>query len=232
VTIEPFVAAAHAISIVEPRPDESIPIGDAASRRIVLDDSGYLDENPGSRLTLVLDGEFVRDVSEVRSAPALGALGFDGRETAPGEHTLVVVAAGPRGDAARFGPGRTVATAVRRFFVGPALSSATTSPGPMLVCLAPRGTYNGAARARSALLDFVVIGADTPTERLRVRVRVSGPKGAGEVMLDSPGPYSLRGLVSGDYGFDLALLRDGTPLPGTWTHASRIITVNLDGPTR
>jgi hypothetical protein len=51
-------------------------------------------------------------------------------------------------------------------------------------------------------------------------------------MLDSPGPYSLRGLVSGDYGFDLALLRDGTPLPGTWTHASRIITVNLDGPTR
>jgi hypothetical protein len=231
VNIEPFVAAASTVSIVEPRPDESMPAPEASSHKVVLDDGGYLDENPGSRITLVLDGDMVRDVADVRAAPALGGLAFDGRELTLGEHTLAAVLVGPRGDAARFGPARTVAVAVRRFFVGPPQASPTRPPEPMLVCLVPRGTYNGVARARSALLDFAVIGGDVG-RGLVIRVRVSGPKGSGEATLGAPGPYALRGLDSGDYRFDLTLFRDAKPVDGPWGHASRTITVNLDGPSR
>lgn len=230
--IEPYVAQPRSIAIVEPRPDESTPVEGASARRVVLDDGGYLDENPGSRITLVLDGSDVRDVTDVRAPLSLGGFGFDGRELAAGEHVLVAVAVGPRGEAARYGSDRTPITAVRRFFVGPPASPAAGDSGPMLVCLVPRGTYNGVARSRSALLDFAVLGGQVGSNGLTLLVRIVGPRDSAEAVLSAPGPYTLRGLGNGDYRFELELANERGPLPGPWARATRTITVNLDGPAK
>jgi hypothetical protein len=231
VAIEPYVAVARAISIVEPRADESLPVDTAHARRIVLDDGGYLDENPGSHLTLVLDGDVVRDVGDIAAPLTIGGLDASVRDPSPGEHVLVAVAVGPHGDAARFGSTRATAVAVRRFFVGPP-QPPRASPAPMLVCLVPRGTYNGPHRARSALLDFTVLGGDLEAGKLDVRVRVAGAKDTAETVLASPGPYALRGLESGDYRFEFELRRGNAPVEGPWGQTTRTITVNLDGPSR
>ena len=221
--LEPYVSSAPVMSIVEPREDETVPIEGAIARRIVLDDAGYLEENPGSRLTLVFDGDAVRDVTDVRAPLALGGLLADAREISSGSHALVAVLVGPRGDALRFGPNRRVVASVRRFFVG---SPSPHTPPPMLVFLTPRGTLNGPAGAKSALLDFVVLGESAGV--FRVNARIAGPSGTSTAVLPASGPYALRGLGNGDYRFDLELGTDRRRIEGPWAHATRTITVNLD----
>jgi hypothetical protein len=232
VGIEPYAPTAPAISISNPRADESVPVESASSQSVVVEDAGYLDENPGARITLVLDGEFVRDMQDARAPLTLGGMDVAGRALAAGEHVLVAVATGPRGEAARFGPDRRTASAVRRFFVGASSAQASSTSGPMLVVLVPRGTYNGPSRTKAALLDFVVLGGDIAADGLSLRVRMTGPRGTSETVLTAPGPYSLRGLESGDHRLDLELRKPDRSLSGPWARSSRTITVNLDGPAR
>jgi len=232
VGIEPYTPTAPAISISKPSADESVPVEAARTQPLLVDDVGYLDENPSARITLVLDGDVVRDMQDARAPLTLGNLDLAGRTLDAGEHVLVAVAVGPRGEAARFGPDRRTATAVRRFFVGASQAEPPRASGPMLVLLVPRGTYNGPSRAKAALLDFLILGGDIGADGLSMRVRVTGPKGASNSVLSGPGPYSVRGLDSGDYRLDLELQKPEGPLSGRWARASRIITVNLDGPAR
>lgn len=232
VAIQPYAPTAPAISISKPRADEAVPLEAARTQPIVVDDGGYIDENPGSRIALVLDGDAVRDVQDARAPLTLGSLDLAGHGLGPGEHVLVAVAVGPRGEAARFGPDRRTASAVRRFFVGASSAQTIGTAGPMLVFLTPRGTYNGPSRAKAALLDFVILGGDVGADGLTLRVRVSGPRGASDAVLTSPGPYSLRGLDSGDHRLDLEIQKPDRPPSGPWARASRTITVNLDGPAR
>jgi hypothetical protein len=230
VLIQPYAPTAPTISFSKPRADESVPLDAARTQPVVLDDGGFLDENPGSRITLVLDGDVVRDLQDVRAPLTLGSLDIAGRALDPGEHVLAAVVAGPRGEAARFGPTRRVASTVRRFFVG----APAQAPGsaPMLIFLVPRGTYNGPSRTNAALLDFVTVGGDVGVDGLSLRVRITGPRGASDAVLTGPGPYSLRGLESGDHRIDLELQKPDQSLSGRWARTSRTITVNLDGPAR
>lgn len=232
VAFVPYTSSAPAISISKPGADESLSAESAGSQSLAVDDAGYLDENPGARITLVLDGDVVRDVQDGRAPLTLSGLDPAGRALAAGEHVLVAVAAGPRGEAARFGADRRTAFAVRRFFVGAPSTQASSTSAPMLVVLVPRGTYNGASRTKTALLDFVVVGGSIGADGLSLRVRLTGPRGPSEAVLTAPGPYSLSGLESGDYRLDLELQKAGRSLPGPWARSSRTITVNLDGPSR
>jgi hypothetical protein len=232
VGIEPYAPTAPAISIEKPLADGSVPVEAARSQPVVVDDAGYLDENPSARITLVLDGDVVRDVQDARAPLTLGSLDLAGRALEPGEHVLVAVAVGPRGEAARFGPDRRIASAVRRFFVGASSTQASSTSGPMLVVLVPRGTYNGPSRTKAALLDFVVLGGDIGVDGLSLSVRVAGPRGASKTVLTAPGPYSLRGLESGDHHLEIELQKPDRSPSGPWSRASRTITVNLDGPAR
>lgn len=231
VRIEPYAAAPRAVAIVEPREGESVSVDAAGARRVVLDDGGYIDENPGSRVTLVLDGDEFRDVVDVRAPLALGGFGTDGRGIAPGDHTLIAVLAGPRGEAERFGPERRIVTAVRHFSVGAPAAAPLDSRSPRLVLLVPRGTYNGPIHAGSALLDYAVVGTDLRDSDVLARVRIEGPTDVSEATLRGPGPYALRGLGNGDYRVHLELEKhDGSV--GSWARTSRTITVNLDAPGR
>jgi hypothetical protein len=232
VGIEPYAPTVPVIAIEKPLADESVPVDALRTQPVVVGDGGYLDETPGARIALVLDGAVVRDVQDVRAPLTLGSLDLAGSALDAGEHVLVAVAVGPRGEAARFGPERRAASAVRHFFVGASTARASSTSGPMLVFLAPRGTYNGPFRAKAALLDFVILGGDIGADGLSLRVRFTGPRGVSSAVLSGPGPYSLRGLESGDHRLDLELQKPAGPFSGQWARASRTITVNLDGPAR
>jgi hypothetical protein len=230
VWIEPFVAPVPTVAVTEPRMDESIPEPDAPGRRVVLEDGGYLAASPGARITVVLDGDGTRDVTNPNDPLTLRDLVPADRDVSLGEHVVVAVVAGPRGDVVRR-PDGTPATSVRRFWVGPAATPRVDLEQPMVVFVVPRGTYNGEAEAASALLDFVVLGGSSDPRNLTVHARIDGPRGRGStVLLGRAGPYAVRGLESGDYAFELALYQGGAKVDGAFATATRVITVNLDAP--
>jgi hypothetical protein len=121
-----------------------------------------------------------------------------------------------------------------RFWVG-ARDQADAGEGreeAQLVYNLPRGTYNGEAASTDVLLDFYVLGAALGERGPRVRVAVSGERGArAETTLVEWRPLVIRELPSGDYAVRLELLGpDGKPVVGRRTSAQRVITVNRDAP--
>lgn len=90
----------------------------------------------------------------------------------------------------------------------------------------PQGTYNGAAAAAAARLDFYLLDASLSPAGAYLEAKLRREGRETVTRIDRWTAYAINGLVSGDYDVELALFERGRPEP--MARAARTITVNLE----
>jgi hypothetical protein len=246
VAIEPELPALVLTAVARPQPSEvphvevkfalrgkRIASEKASAYRIRLKVDSWQD---GLRLLLILD-DYPPYVLEKPERPVtLGDLVPADRELSPGTHQLFVAAISADGTSIHApSPGSLAPFAAVDFWVGDAKASPPAQPpGPRLVQLAPRGTFNGEEQADSVLVDFRLLGVppDSPA-KVQVDVRQLPPSSnsPGTLRVGRGQLVRLEAPASGDYEVTLRLLDEvDTAVNSPALVSSRVITVNRDAP--
>lgn len=226
--VRPVAPAGARLEFRSPRDGQALDSAQADAVPIRLRDAGFLGAKPGRRIGVVLDDFRVRYLARLPGGLTLGDLVPADRELEEGSHEVVAVLVSESGELLGGQVGAEPVATVQ-FWVGARPDTAPAPARPRLVYVEPQGTYNGEAAARSARLDYLVLGAE-PDLEVSV-VRASTQAGAPTALTVVRSPQRIRGLASGDYRFELSLVgHPGTPTGPTASAIGRVVTVNLDAP--
>jgi hypothetical protein len=183
---------------------------------------------PNHRLQVQLDAHAPREVGPAGGI-ALRELIPEEMTFEPGLHSLHAFIVDERGVSLKPAVEHTVLPyATVQFWIGEGDGTTSAVSEPSIVYLLPRGTYNGAAAADSAVLDFYLFNTRLDADEHRVKVDVSSGGRSRQFVLSEWRAWRIAGLPSGDYRVELTLV-DASNEP-VQSPVSRVITVNRDAP--
>jgi hypothetical protein len=218
------------LAIRSPESETIVASDSAVGHAVVIDDGGWLAGAAGRRIAIFLDDFRVRYRKQGDPAVTLGDLVPDNVDLSYGEHLIAAVPVHSNGELVKPN-GDRAPHALARFWVGERRAPLAPLDAPFLFYAEPQGTYNGAAAANSARIDFYVVNSKLAENALSLEATVSGAGGTHTQRLVEWRPYLLSGLTSGDHTVTLRLVDpQGKPLARPRTTATAVITVNLDAP--
>jgi hypothetical protein len=211
------------VKILAPASGQIIPAAKAADFVVKLDVKNWQTATGSSHVHLILDDKPYKPLFDLKATVKLSDLP-GGDALAEGQHILVAFPSRANHESVKT-PG---ALAITEFWVGKKGPRAQDITKPLLICSRPKGDYKG-DMANHVIVDFQLANAKLSPSGDHVHVSVTGPGIDGEKSVDvtqfGP-PFYLDNLLDGSYSVKFDLLGgDGKVLPGSWSSASRTITI-------
>jgi hypothetical protein len=211
------------VKIVAPAKEQIIPAAKAADFVVKLDVKNWQTAMGSSHVHLILDDKPYKPIYDPKAPVKLSDLP-GGDALTEGQHILVAFPSRANHESVK----TAGALAITEFWVGKKGEKKQDVTKALLICSRPKGEYK-ADMANHVIVDFQLANEKLSAGGDHVHIAVTGPGIDGEKTADATQfgpPFYLDNLVDGSYTVKLDLLgADGKNLPGSFSSASRTITI-------
>jgi hypothetical protein len=211
------------VKIVAPAKEQIIPAAKAADFVVKLDVKNWQTAVGSSHVHLILDDKPYKPIFDPKAPVKLSELP-GGDALTEGQHILVAFPSRANHESVK----TTGALAVTEFWVGKKGEKTQDVNKALLIYSRPKGEYK-ADMANHVIVDFQLANEKLAAAGDHLHIAVTGPGIDGEKAADATQfgpPFYLDNLVDGSYTVKLDLLgADGKNLPGSYSSASRTITI-------
>jgi hypothetical protein len=211
------------VKILAPAKDQVIPAAAAGDFIVKLDVKNWQTAQGSSHVHLILDDKPYKPIYDTKAPVKLSELP-GGDALTEGQHILVAFPSRANHESVK----TAGALAVTEFWVGKKGTKTQDVGKALLIYSRPKGEYK-ADMANHLIVDFQLVNDKLSAGGDHVHISVTGPGIEGEKTADSTQfgpPFYLDNVQDGSYTVKLDLLGgDGKPVPGSWSSASRTITV-------
>jgi hypothetical protein len=211
------------VKILAPAREQVIPTAKAADFVVKLDVKNWKTATGSSHVHLILDDKPYKPIFDTKAPVKLSDLP-GGDALAEGQHILVAFPSRANHESVK----TAGALAITEFWVGKKDVKSQEVSKALLVYSRPKGEYKG-DMANHVVVDFQLANDKLSAGGDHVHIAVTGPGIDGEKTADATQfgpPFYLDNLQDGSYTVKLDLLgADGKNLPGSWSSATRTITI-------